>query len=242
MKQMNKFRKLSVVVLCYKSEEEIIPFVNLIEKILLATKMDYEIVLVANYFINREDRTPAIIKKMAIKNKKLKPVIKLKKGMMGWDAISGLNAATGDAIALIDGDGQMPPEDLTRLFNILFSGEFDFVKTFRIKRFDGYQRILMSSFFNRFFRLLFPNTFFRDINSKPKLFTKDALKKMDLKCGGWFLDGEIMLEVKRLDLSFAEIPTTFREIEWRASFINWKAVLEMIYSLFKYRFIYWFRK
>ena len=81
-----------------------------------------------------------------------------------------------------------------------------------------------------------------NINSKPKIFTKQALNEMKLECNGWFLDGEIMLEVKRLNLSFAEIPTVFHEIEWRASFVNWKAVLEMFYSLLKYRLKYWFYK
>tara|TARA_B100001964_G_C14022009_1_gene504320 strand:+ start:24 stop:125 length:102 start_codon:yes stop_codon:yes gene_type:complete len=32
--------------------------------------------------------------------------------MMGWDAISGIKAASGDVVALIDGDGQMPPNDI----------------------------------------------------------------------------------------------------------------------------------
>ena len=91
------------------------------------------------------------------------------------------------------------------------------------------------------FRLLFPNSFIRDINSKPKIFTKTSLQKMQLHCYGWFLDGEIILEVRRLNLSFAEIPTTFNEIEWRGSFINIKAVIEMIYSLLLFRIKYWIK-
>lgn len=239
---MNKFDKLSVVILCYKSEEKIIEFVDLVEKVIKKLNKQYEIILVANYKKSIVDKTPSIVRELSKKNKNLVPVILEKKGMMGWDAISGLKVAKGDAIALIDGDGQMPPEDLGRLFRIMLSGEFDFVKTFRINRFDGKKRIAMSFIFNMLFRLLFPNSFIRDINSKPKIFTKTSLQKMQLHCYGWFLDGEIILEVRRLNLSFAEIPTTFNEIEWRGSFINFKAVIEMIYSLFIFRIKYWVKK
>ena len=65
---------------------------------------------------------------------------------------------------------------------------------------------------------------------------------MDLSCPGWFLDGEIMLEVRRLNLSFAEIPTEFHEIDWRGSFVKPTSILEMILSLIYYRFKYFFFK
>ena len=238
---MNNFKKLSVVILCYKSEEKIIPFIEIIEGVMKTLHLDYELVLVANYNSTIKDKTPEIVKKLSESNKRINPVIKFKEGMMGWDAISGLRHAKGDAVALIDGDGQMPPKDLARIFKILLTGEFDFVKTFRIRRYDGFFRSLISKCFNYLFRLLFPNTFFRDINSKPKVFTKRALDKIHLSCPGWFLDGEIMLEVKRLNLSFAEIPTEFHEIEWRASFIKWTSIIEMFLSLIKYRYKYWFK-
>ena len=198
--------------------------------------------MVANYLIGKLDKTPSIVKQLSENDQRIVPVINEKKGMMGWDAISGLSAASGDAIALIDGDGQMPPKDIMRLFNIFKSGEFDFIKTFRIKRFDGSFRKIQSKSFNWLFRILFPKSFFRDINSKPKIISKKMLKKMDLSCPGWFLDGEIMLEVRRLNLSFAEIPTEFHEIDWRASFVKPSSIFEMIFSLIYYRFKYFFYK
>ena len=48
-------------------------------------------------------------------------------------------AAKGDSVALIDGDGQMPPRDIIRLYKVLQSGEFDLVKTYRTKRLDGFR-------------------------------------------------------------------------------------------------------
>ena len=237
----NTIPKLSVVVLCYRSEERIIPYLNQMEKELHEGGLDdYELVLVGNYFSGSGDKTPEIIRRLAADNSRIVPVIKEKQGMMGWDALSGLQAAGGEAIALIDGDGQMPSRDLVRIYNVLKSGEFDFVKTYRVKRLDGAWRRLISNIYNSLFYLLFLGIPFRDMNSKPKLITRKAFNEMRLSCPGWFFDGEMMLEVRRLNLSFAEIPTVFHENEWRKSYVKVWTIFEMIGSMFWHRIKYWF--
>ena len=75
-------------------------------------KINYELVLVANTFPGSEDKTPLVVKELAKKDSRIIPLTLEKKGMMGWDAISGIKAASGDVVALIDGDGQMPPNDI----------------------------------------------------------------------------------------------------------------------------------
>ncbi len=240
MAQLYNPVSLSIVILCYRSEESIIGFVRQVEDELRSENLhSYELVLVANYFKVNSDKTPVIVRKMASENPRILPVIMEKQGGMGWDAISGLRAATGDAIALIDGDGQMPPKDIVRLWRVLMSGEFDFIKTYRAVRLDGSQRIIVSRIYNLLFHILFPGNPYRDINSKPKLITKKALDKMQLRCEGWFMDGELMLEVRRLNLSFAEIPTIFNKNEWRNSFVNLNTALSMIGSMVKYRIHHW---
>jgi len=235
---------LSVVILCYRSEESIIPFVQeVIEELGAGNISNYELILVANYHAGTLDRTPEIVTTLAESNSKLVPIIYEKnKGMMGWDVCTGLAAAKGDSVALIDGDGQMPPRDIIRLYKVLQSGEFDLVKTYRTKRLDGFRRKLISRSYNILFRIFFPSLSFRDINSKPKIWARKALEMSELKNTGWFIDGEIMLEAHRLNFSVAEIPTVFHENEWRASFVGISTIFELIFSLIQHRFIYWFRK
>lgn len=234
--------ELSVVVLCYKSGTTIIPFVQQMEREIRNEGMEnYELVLVGNYFPQTNDETPEIVRDLARKNPKIVSVTLEKKGMMGWDAISGLRAATGRAIALIDGDGQMPSRDIVRLYRVLKSGEFDLVKTFRKVRMDGAYRKFISGWFNMIFHILFPGASFRDVNAKPKLMTRDAYRKMNLSCGGWFFDGEIMLESMRLDLNVAEVPTVFLKNEWRGSFVSIWTVFELIGDIVRYRIKYWFQ-
>ncbi len=235
-------RDLSVVVLCYRGGLTIIPFLDQMETEMRREGMDnYELILVGNYFPNSDDKTPDVIRDMASKNNKIVPVLLEKKGMMGWDAISGLRAATGRAIALIDGDGQMPSRDIVRLYRVLKSGEFDMVKTFRKTRLDGAYRKFISNWYNFIFHVIFPGATFRDVNAKPKLMTREAYQKMTLSCGGWFFDGEIMLESMYLDLNVAEVPTVFLKNEWRGSFVSIWTIFEFMIDLARYRIKYWLK-
>ena len=114
---------------------------EVIEELDAANISNYELILVANYHAGTLDRTPEIVTTLAESNTKLVPIVyEKKKRMMGWDVCTGLAAAKGDSVALIDGDGQMPPRDIIRLYKVLQSGEFDFVKTYRTKRLDGFCR------------------------------------------------------------------------------------------------------
>ena len=234
---MKKHPIISVVILAYRAQSGIVDFVQqVISSFESAGIFDFELVVVGNYDPNtNDDSTPKIVRSLANTDKRITPVTIQKQGMMGWDARQGFDFTTGDIVALIDGDGQMPPVDIIRLFQVIRSGEFDLVKTYRMDREDGILRKFSSIGFNTIFRILFPGCYFRDINSKPKLMTRSALEKMDLHCNGWFLDGEIILEAMRLNLIFAEIPTTFKKNEWRGSFVNMTTVFEMLISMLRYR-------
>ena len=229
---------ISVVILAYRAGVSIIDFVKQVIVSFDEAEIDnFELVVVGNYHKNSsDDQTPNIVRSLGEMDSRVVPLTLEKQGMMGWDARQGFNAATGDVIALIDGDGQMPPADIIRLYRVIRSGEFDLVKTYRIRRQDGSLRRFTSIGFNFVFRIVFPGCYFKDINSKPKLLTRPSLNQMHLDCDGWFLDGEIVLEAMRLNLSFAEVPTNFQKNEWRGSFVNLGTVFEMLMSMLRYRF------
>lgn len=227
--------ELSVVVLCYRSESFITDFVKQIEKELENEAIDYELVLVANYDTN-DDTTPAMVMQLAAANNRIKPITERKEGKMGWDMRSGLKAATGNFIAVIDGDGQMPVTDLSIVYHIIKSGRYDLVKTYRAVRNDGWPRILISRAYNYLFYLLFiPGFPVRDINSKPKIFSREAYHKLNLKSNDWFTDAEIMIQAFEQKLRICEVSTIFYKNERRASFVEFKAIFEFTYNLISYR-------
>ena len=161
---------------------------------------------------------------------------------MGWDMRSGLAAARGSHLAVIDGDGQMPTSDIVKVYRLLQFGDYDLVKTFRSQRFDGAYRKVISLVYNLLFRILFPSSAkFRDINSKPKVMTREAYEAMDLASNDWFTDAEIMIEAIRNRLSVGEVSTIFLTNERRASFVPPSAILEFLRNLVSYRLRWWRR-
>ncbi len=121
------------------------------------------------------------------------------------------------------------------------TGEFDLVKTYRTTRADGWKRVLLSTAYNAIFRTLFPSLRARDINAKPKILSRAAYEKMDLSSDGWFVDAEIMIEALRHSMKIGEIPTEFRRLDRRSSFVSVGAIFEFLTNLLRFRFRELFR-
>ena len=226
---------LSVVILAYRSGEIIQPFVESMIQSLEENEPNWEIILVGNYSAGDGDLTPCIVTEIAQSHPRICALTRVKEGMMGWDMKSGLQAATGRAIAVIDGDGQMPFEDVSRVYKKLNDEGLDLVKTFRIHRDDGVYRKTISVVYNIIFNILFPGLNCRDINSKPKIMTREVYDRMCLNSNGWFIDAEIMIQARKMKLKIGEIPTTFLPLNYRPSFVKLRSIWEFSVNLIWYR-------
>jgi glycosyltransferase involved in cell wall biosynthesis len=228
---------LSVVILCYKAGEAVRPFVRQTQATLRDAGIEnYELILVGNYVPGTPDATPGVVAEIASTEPRVRCVAKPKAGMMGWDMRTGLALARGRFLAVIDGDGQMPIHDLARVYRVIAVDDLDLVKTYRLQRGDGRRRRALSFIYNLAFVLLFPGTFSRDVNSKPKIFSRAAYAKLDLKSDDWFIDAEIMIQARRNGLRIGEIPTSFHGLSGRhRSFVRPVAILEFIKNLMVYR-------
>ena len=227
--------EISVVVLAYRSATTITNFVDSLVESLEKEKLLWEIVLVANYFEGVGDKTPDVVRGISARDSRVKAVAGIKKGMMGWDMKSGLGMATGRTLAVIDGDGQMPSSDVIRVYQLMKTNGLDFAKTYRAKRNDGSYRRLVSVVYNILFKLLFPGINAWDMNSKPKIMTREFYEKLHLESNGWFIDAEIMIFVRRLRAKVGEIKTEFLSMDSRPSFVKPLSILEFLGNLFWYR-------
>jgi glycosyltransferase involved in cell wall biosynthesis len=227
--------EISVVVLAYRSASTIRTFVDSLADSLEKEKLLWEIILVGNYFKGVEDETPEVVRGIAARDSRIKAVAEIKKGMMGWDMKSGLQAATGRTLAVIDGDGQMPSGDVIRVYELMKTKRLDFAKTYRSKRNDGSYRRLISVVYNIFFKILFPGINAWDMNSKPKIMTREFYDKISLESDGWFIDAEIMIFARRLHAKIGEVETVFLSMDSRSSFVKPLSILEFLANLFWYR-------
>jgi glycosyltransferase involved in cell wall biosynthesis len=197
----------------------------------------YELVLVANYWPGEVDSTPELVEKYRGANVAI--VKREKQGAMGWDMRSGLEAASGDVIVVIDGDGQNPTDDVLKMYRLMRQSGADVMKGLRIARFDGLYRRGISVVFNFMFRAMFDSTGLWDINGKPKAMTRSAYERMDLRSGDWFADAEIILEALRNRMQIGEMPVVFRRNDERASLVRGSAIIEFVGNMVRYRLTRW---
>jgi glycosyltransferase involved in cell wall biosynthesis len=228
--------ELSVVVLCYRSGGAARSFAARIREALLEAGIeDYQLVLVGNYVDGSGDTTPDVVRELAAGDSRIVCSAVAKQGMMGWDLRSGLALATGEYLAVIDGDGQVLVEDVVHVYRLLREQGLDLAKTYRRHRGDGLKRKLYSLVFNGLFHLLFPGLRVRDVNAKPKVLTRSAYERMTLRSDDWFIDAEIVIQARRLGLRIGEMETEFLGLTGRRSFIRLAAVFEFLRNLVRYR-------
>lgn len=228
--------ELSIILLCYRSEESIIGFAEKVRILVEQLTLSYEIIFVANYIEGSDDTTQHIVTAIAKNINNYRTICKAKKGMMGWDMKEGLAIAKGKYLCVIDGDGQFPIESIADCYKIIKSNSYGLVKTYRRSREDGYYRKFISLVYNFIFSILFPTVNSKDINSKPKIMNRKTYERMNLISDDWFIDAEIMLNINKLNINFYEIPIDFYKLEGRSSFVKFPAIIEFIKNLIKARF------
>ena len=153
---MKKQLELSIIILCYRSDDSIIIFAQKVKELAEKLTDSFEIVLVGNYLEGSEDRTREIVEQIAMNDSTFKTVCKPKAGMMGWDMKEGLSCAEGNFLCVIDGDGQFPTESITHCYKTIKTGYYGLVKTYRKKRNDGFYRKFISIIYNLLFSIYYP--------------------------------------------------------------------------------------
>jgi glycosyltransferase involved in cell wall biosynthesis len=226
-----------MAVLCYRAEDDIVEFVHRLHRSMSMFAFPWELVLVANYWPQTADRTPAIVKGLAEQLDHVRYVAEPKQGGMGWDMKMGLDACRGRYIGIIDGDGQYPMESIFSCFAKIKSDDnVDFVKSYRVYRSDGLYRNLISAVYNVAFKVIFPSyRGYRDVNSKPKILKRAVYEQMDLRSIDWFLDAELVLHALRLKLRIYEVPIRFSTLRGRKSFVQMQTISEFAKNLIAYR-------
>ena len=129
----------------------------------------------------------------------------------------------------------MPYIDIVRVYKKITKENLDFVKTYRVIRHDGIRRIIISFLYNAIFNILFPGIDSKDVNSKPKIIKSWVYKRMRLVSDDWFLDAEIMIQVRRLKLKIASIPSKFYKCNYRNSFVKLTTIFEFLANLLNAR-------
>ncbi len=138
---------ISIVIPIYNEEENITNLYNRLTAAAPSYKEDYELVLVDD---GSRDASLTMMRVLAEKDTHVR-VVKLSRNFGHQPAISaGIKAAKGDAIIIMDGDLQDPPEELHRFLDKWREG-YEVVYAVRTKRKEGFFKKLA---YSTFYKLL----------------------------------------------------------------------------------------
>lgn len=146
---MLKKEIISIVVPCYNEEEALPYFYEAMEKV----NLSLENVEIEYVFVNdgSKDKTLDVLRELA--EKENVRYISFSRNFGKESALyAGLEATTGDYVAVMDADLQDPPEMLPKMLEILHQGEYDCVGTRRVTR-DG-EPPIRSFFARQFYRII----------------------------------------------------------------------------------------
>lgn len=110
-------------------------------------------------------------------------------------------------------------------------------KNFKWAYYNMGNKVLIRTLFHMGYNLLLRLVFglvVRDVNFAFKIFRKSQIDKLDLISNGWFIDAEILLELKRNGVLPVEMPIIYKDRMAGKSSVNFQAPFDMLCEMFKY--------
>jgi len=150
-----------------------------------------------------QDRTAEIVNGLSKKYPEVRLVQHPKNKGYGAALITGFRSAKYEYIFYTDGDGQFVIEELAKHLDKINSGTV--LSGYRADRKDPLMRKINAFVFNVAYNIFFLNTF-RDIDCSFKVYPRWAIEKINMRCTGALIDGEMLVKSKRLGLKVVQFP------------------------------------
>ncbi|MFC1848790.1 glycosyltransferase family 2 protein [candidate division CSSED10-310 bacterium] len=159
----------------------------------------------------------------------------------GYSIRRALSIVQGDIIAIQDADLEYDPNDLLACLKPFESGA-QVVYGSRILNPDNKMSYLRYYLGGRFITFFTNFIFWSHITDEPtcyKLFRKEIIPILDLKCNGFEFCPEITAKLLRLKIPIVEIPISYEPRSFsQGKKINWKDGVKALMILLKYRFFW----
>lgn len=170
-------RSVTILVPVYNEEKTIRPFLDELYEKCLSKLSDFEVLMVED---GSKDRTREVLAECEKAYKNFKAQVSPERIGYAKCVTRGIERASKDWILLMDGDGQIEPEDIFLLLKE--PTDYDIVMGEKFPRCDPWFRIFVSRWFD-FLMDMILGICLRDINFGFKLMRSSAAKKLAPRCG-----------------------------------------------------------
>ena len=164
---------------------------------------------------------------------------------MGSALRLGYKHCTKDLVLHMEADCPYGSESIRRAVPILMSNEFvlGYRVGFREQKFrwsyhnmgrrDALIRHVYHIAYNLILRMVF-DLHVRDVNFSFKIFKRDQIQNLSLRSNGWFIDAEIVLELRRQGVLPIEMPIEYRDRDSGDSTVSFFSPLHILIEMFSY--------
>ena len=224
--------KLSIIIPFYN---EIKTIGAIIDRITALKDIDKEIIIVDDF---SKDGTREFLKKLSTPG--IKVYFHEKNVGKGGAIRTGLKNMTGDAVIIQDADLEYDPAEYGLLLKPIFEGKTKVVYGSRFlgNRNEGpyITHYMATLLLNLMVRVLY-GAKITDEATCYKLFTKDVIESVNLKCERFEFCPEVTAKVLKKGYKILEVPISYSGRTFdEGKKINWRDGVEAIWTLIKYRF------
>jgi glycosyltransferase involved in cell wall biosynthesis len=192
-------RRLSLVLPAFNEAENITAVVERALEVLPRVTAAHEIIVVDD---GSCDGTAEIIDRLAADHPTVRALHHEVNRGYGTALTSGLRAATGDAIMIMDADRQFDIADIAAL--LPYVPYYDIVAGYRIQRRDPFYRRLYGKLFGLAILILF-GLRLRDIDCAFKIFRADLVRDIELTTPGALINTELLTKAKRRGATIVQV-------------------------------------
>ena len=226
--------KLSIIIPAYNEKETIREIIKQVSEV----KIPKEIILIDDY---STDGTREILEKEYSHLKNIKVLLHKKNRGKGAAIRTGLKAIEGDIIIIQDADLEYDPKDYPKLIQPILEGKTQIVYGSRFLNKKNKHQYGLNMFATRLLTVMANILYNARITDEPTcyiVFTKMAIKSVDLKCEKFEFCPEVTAKIRKKGYKITEVPIEYksRSIE-EGKKINWKDGVQAIWTLIKYRII-----
>lgn len=166
---------LSVVIPFYNEEESLLEVCREAAGVLDRDfPGDWELVMVDD---GSSDRTPELIDGLAAENRRFRAVHLQPNSGQSAALQAGFQAARGELIATLDGDGQNDPDDIARVWKAMQEQDVDMMCGIRATRADNFVRRASSRIANRVRSAVLADHI-TDVGCSLRVFRRDCLRRV----------------------------------------------------------------
>lgn len=195
---------ISIVIPMYNEEQSAENVIRSLNSKLNQISNKFEIIIVESGSV---DNTKKIVQNLSMGYKNIRLISQKTKEGLGSAIRLGFDNSRGDFIFYMDGDEPFDIDELEKALPLI--KDCDAVIGYKIGARESFERWFISKCYN-----LLINTIFglkaKDVNFSFKLIRKRVINAISLKSKGFFIDAEILIEMKNKCFKFKEIGIKYK--------------------------------